>query len=261
MNGEKRDKLQRRGEEAPYEGRYVYCVAESSKLANFGKIGIENNEVYTIPHGRICAVVHNCLLKPYKSKDEEEVKNWVKTHQNVIKKTYELGTVIPLSFDIIIKGSNRGVSDWLKREHKSLMQKINRVKGKQEFGIQIFWDKDIISKKISKNNKEIERLRKMMEGESKGRAYFLKHKLGAAIKGEIEKTGNECFRELYRRIRKHADDIRVGRVEKDKRMLMNLSCLVHKNKVKELGAVLGGINNLEGFSVRFTGPWPPYSFV
>jgi len=28
-----------------------------------------------------------------------------------------------------------------------------------------------------------------------------------------------------------------------------------------LGDELEKINNLKGFSVRFTGPWPPYSFV
>lgn len=254
----------KKGGAAPYEGRYVYCVAESSKPVNFGKTGIEKNEVYTIPYGGICAVVHNCKLEPYKSEDEEEVKDWVKAHQRVIERASELGTIIPLGFDIIIKGSNQGVSDWLKKEHKNLVQKISRLRGRQEFGIQIFWDRNIIGSNISRDNEEIKKLREMMERESKGRAYFLKHKLEAVIKREIEKKGNEYFREFYGRIKKHSDNIGVERMkgaEGDMQMLMNLSCLVHKDRVKQLGAVLGNINNLEGFSVRFTGPWPPYSFV
>lgn len=44
-------------------------------------------------------------------------------------------------------------------------------------------------------------------------------------------------------------------------MLLNLSCLVSKGKVDSLGEELEKINNMEGFSVRFTGPWSPYSFV
>jgi hypothetical protein len=44
-------------------------------------------------------------------------------------------------------------------------------------------------------------------------------------------------------------------------MLLNLSCLVSKDKVDGLGEELEKINNTEGFSVHFTGPWPPYSFV
>lgn len=44
-------------------------------------------------------------------------------------------------------------------------------------------------------------------------------------------------------------------------MLMNLSCLVKKHRVSELGNELEQIQNVDGISVRFSGPWAPYSFV
>jgi len=37
--------------------------------------------------------------------------------------------------------------------------------------------------------------------------------------------------------------------------------LVYTDKYRELGEELDEINKMQGFSVRFTGPWPPYSFV
>ena len=43
-------------------------------------------------------------------------------------------------------------------------------------------------------------------------------------------------------------------------MLLNLSCLMGKGN-PTLGNVLEEIQETEGISVRFTGPWPPYSFV
>ena len=48
---------------------------------------------------------------------------------------------------------------------------------------------------------------------------------------------------------------------KDKKIIAAFSCLVHKEKVKSLGEVLGKINSQEGYAVRFTGPWAPFSFV
>ena len=42
---------------------------------------------------------------------------------------------------------------------------------------------------------------------------------------------------------------------------MNLSCLLTKDGSRELGDELEKIDAMEGFSVRYTGPWPPYSFV
>ncbi|MBU4502841.1 MAG: GvpL/GvpF family gas vesicle protein [Nanoarchaeota archaeon] len=243
------------------QGRYVYCVADSNKQLNFGKIGIESNEVYTIPCQGISAIVHDCKAEPYKSDDKEKVKGWIKAHQNVIDIAIEkLGTVIPLSFDVIIKGDNNKVLDWLKAENEILKKKIEKIKGKQEFGIQILWDKELIGKKIAETNEEIKKLRTEMEESSRGRAYFYKEKIEQILKREMEKEADKIFKEFYNKIKKYADDIKVEKI-KDKDMLMNLSCLVFKDKVKELGAELDKINKTEGFSVKFTGPWPPYSFV
>ncbi len=44
-------------------------------------------------------------------------------------------------------------------------------------------------------------------------------------------------------------------------MVANLSCLVKKNRLPELGETLAIIQQHDGFTVDFTGPWPPYSFV
>ena len=43
-------------------------------------------------------------------------------------------------------------------------------------------------------------------------------------------------------------------------MLLNLSCLMQEGS-GDLGRVLDEIQQTKGISVRFTGPWPPYSFV
>ncbi len=80
----------------------------------------------------------------------------------------------------------------------------------------------------------------------------------------MEKKADECFKEFYNQIRRHVDDLRVEKAKKtdnDLQMLANLSCLMDKDKSTLLGDELEQIDEMEGFSVRFTGPWPPYSFV
>ena len=49
--------------------------------------------------------------------------------------------------------------------------------------------------------------------------------------------------------------------DENKQMLMNLSCLLTKDGSRRLGDELEKIASVEGFFVRYTGPWPPYSFV
>ena len=91
-----------------------------------------------------------------------------------------------------------------------------------------------------------------------------RQRLGNLIKHEMEAKADEYFKEFYNRIRKQTDDIRVEKTkvaEQGWQMIMNLSCLVYRDRHTKLGVELDKINQMEGFSVRFTGPWPPYSFV
>lgn len=252
--------------ETEEQGRYVYCIAKGSEQTSFGKIGLEANEVYGIPSNGLIAVVHNCKAKAYDSKDEGQVKEWIKQHENVIEKAQEkFETIVPLSFDVIIKGkdASKEVANWLQTEKERLERNLEKVKGKQEFGVQIAWDAAIIGEKLSEEKEEIKKLVKEIKNLPKGKAYFIKQKIMKLLKQEMEKLADQKFKQFYSEIKKHSYEIKVEKNKKieGKQMLMNLSCLVEKNKVELLGKELNKINKLTGFSVRFTGPWPPYSFV
>lgn len=259
------------------DGRYLYCIAESGERTNLGKIGLDGKEVYTVPFFDLCAVVHNCPSEPYKSEDNEVVKKWVITHEKVVEVAWEkFGTVLPLGFDTIIKGEENvspeeNIKNWLKQDYVSLKEKIDKIRGKAEYGVQIFWEPKLIADEIAKTNEQIRNLNQDIKSKSKGTAYMLKPKLENLLKKEMEKKVDLCFKEFYARIKKCVFEIRVEKTKKisdfgscgdeKRQMLMNLSCLVAKEKSKELGEELEKINEEERFAVRFTGPWPPYSFV
>lgn len=252
------------------EARYVYCVTDAGEEVNLGEIGIEGDEVYTIPYRDICAVVHRCLAQPYQSNDQEVVKTWVMTHQKVVDAAWEKwDTVLPLSFDTIIgeeaeQSAEQNVKDWLKQEYEEFKRRIEKVRGKAEYGVQVFWEPKVIAQSLTQTSPEIRNLDEEIKTKSKGLAYMYRQKLGNLIKREMETKADECFKDFYSRIRKHTDDVRVEKtkkVEPDRQMIMNLSCLVYRDRYSELGEELDKINRMVGFSVRFTGPWPPYSFV
>jgi hypothetical protein len=252
------------------EGRYLYCVADRGERADLGKIGLDDKEVYTIPFVDLCAVVHNCPSEPYKSEDDEKVKRWVMAHEKVVEVAWErFGTILPVSFDTIIKGEkDRGaeenVKNWLKEDYAHLKQKMDKMRGKAEYGVQIFWNPKFIADEIAKTNEEIKNLNHQIKSKSKGMAYMLKQKLENLLKKEMEKKADSCFKEIYTKIKKCVDETKVEktkRINEKMQMLVNLSCLVDKGKSEELGEELEEINKQEGYTVRFTGPWPPYSFV
>jgi len=252
------------------EARYLYCIADSVEKVIFGNIGIEDSEVYTIPYQDLCAVVHNCLPEPYKSEDNEVMKKWVMAHQKVVDTAWErFGTVLPLGFDTIIKGEEGVVPDenikkWLKDDYENLRQKLAKFKDRAEFGVQVFWDPKIISEWVIETSPEIKKLSEEIKSKSKGLAYMYKQKLENLLKKELEKEADRYFKVFYEQIKRCVDQIKVEKtkkLEEDKQMLLNLSCLLFKGKSKILGEELEKIDHLKGFFVRFTGPWPPYSFV
>ena len=252
------------------KGRYVYCIVENSQKSHLGNIGIDGSRVYTIPYKDISAVVHDSPAKPYESKNNEVVKNWVIAHEKVVERALEkLGTVLPLGFDTIIKTDDEKdpeeiVTDWLRGDYQSLKEKLDKVKGKAEYGIQVSWNTKIISLILTEKDEELKKLSEEIKSKPKGAAYMYKQKLEKLLRGRLEKEAERYFKDFYGRIKECADEIRMEKLKKDeepRQMLMNVSCLADKEDVKVLGDELDKINNMEGFSVRFTGPWPPYSFV
>lgn len=256
---------------AQAKGRYLYGIAAGGETARLGSIGIDGSEVYTISYKELCAIVHNCSLEPYQSNDDETVKNWARAHQNVLDAAKErFDTVIPLGFDTILQpkddstSSDQVVKNWLKEDYDRLLTVMERIKDRNEYGVQIFYDPKVMGEIIVEKSEEVRKLKEEMATKSPGLAYMYKQKLEKAAKAEMERFAEDWFRDFYNRIKKYTDDIMVEKtkkIDKDKAMLINLSCLVAKEKVESLGKELEEINNMEGFSVRFTGPWPPYSFV
>lgn len=249
---------------------YLYGVAESGEKTSLGKIGLAGEEVYTIPFNDLCAVVHTCLPEPYKSEDNEVVKRWVLIHEKVVEIAGErFGTILPVGFDTIIKGqeddtSEENIKKWLKQEYTNLKVKLDKIRGRAEYVVQIFWDPMDIAEEIARTDPEIKSLNLNMQSKSPGMAYMLKHQSEIILKREMEKKAGLCFEDFYVRIKKCVDEIRVEKTkktDKQKQMIMNLSCLVDIRNSKQLGEELEIINDQEGFSVRYTGPWPPYSFV
>jgi len=252
-------------------GRYVYGVAASAKMIRLGPIGIDGSEVSTIPYGGFCAIVHSCPAEPYQSDDQETVGRWVKAHQGVLDAAKkQLGIVVPMGFDTILQATDDAVSadqvvkNWLKEDSGRLESVVAKIEGKDEYGVQISYAPGVVAKHISEESPGIREIREDLASKSPGVAYLYRQKLERAVKAEIERLASDWFDDFYTKVKRHCDDVVVEKTKKADTngvMLLNLSCLVAGEEVSNLGEELEKISRMEGFSVHFSGPWPPYSFV
>ena len=252
--------------------RYLYAIAGSEKIIHLGPVGIEDAPVYTITSNGLSAVVHACSSQPYQSNDPEIARGWLLTHHRVVESIFEqFGDVIPAGFDTIINGEgvlnpDETVQAWLNTEHDALMSKLDRVSGKQEYGVQIFWDPQRIAARIMIENEAIRCLNEEIRSKPEGAAYMYRQKLADMLKNEIEQEADRHFQSFYHLIQPVVDALQIEKIrkiseEEPHQMIMNLSCLLSPENKDRLGQELENIDGMDGFSVKFTGPWPPYSFV
>lgn len=255
------------GNEDGTMGKYIYCVIEGGG-ADIAFTGMEDKRLSTVSHGDLSAVVQNSP-QGLGSKDGGVLRNLIIAHHTVVDAAAKkCGAVLPFCFGNIVTGGACNVPTerielWLGRNYACLKGKLEKVKGKAEYGVQVLWDPRIAAVNLIDETPELKRLDQAARRSSHGTAFLYRERLKIALRRETEALADGRFRAFCERIRNVVDEIKIEGIKKDKgdeRMLMNLSCLARGDNAAELGKLLDDIER-EGFTVLFTGPWPPYSFV
>ena len=248
--------------------RYLYCVVPESKPQVLGSIGIEGQMVYAVACEKLAALVHDCPPQPYQSQDDEIAGAWVLAHHRVVDAAWKRwGTVLPLRFNTIIVAERSGIEAaltiWLRNEYVALQGKLDSLRGKAEYGVQVFWDPQAVSKIMAQTDPEIVRLKEEIAPLPRGAAYMYRQKLERLLRSAVEARAQAEFTELYRAISACAEKVRVEKTKNAEgggQMLLNLYCLVDGGKAGELERVTDAISARDNFRVRLAGPLPPYSF-
>ncbi len=224
--------------------------------------GIGGRRIYPVHHKGISVIVHRGSSRAYLSQDEEEVHRWAKSHLRVVDlcmKHFE--AAVPLVFNTILVGGDAEVRKWLRKEFSNLRRKLHVVQGRFEYGVQVFWDVQMVSRRLMKEGKlkEVDLLRKA-DGEN---SLLLTEDFRRKMERQLRQEGERLFRDVYAQITLISEAARVEPVKATmgEQMLMNFSVLLAKNKQILLGRVLAKIEKALGVRIRLTGPWPPYSFV
>ena len=263
------------GQAAPVaeRGLYVYGVVRGKfemPDGQLGPIGLDQQEVRLVTEGDLCAVVHDCTATPYQSADRQVLEDWILAHQRVaIEAERRFGTVLPMTFNMIVHGPEDTVAEnlraWLAENRARFVDLFTRLDGKAEYGVQILCDRDVVARTLVETDPGLLALRCQIEGEThgKGLKYMLSQKLAKATRAAIEAWAQRTAGDFYEQIRRSVQDLRVTKSSKgkeQKQTLLTLSCLIPRGDTA-LGETLDEVAKTPGITVRFTGPWPAYSFV
>ena len=239
-------------------GRYLYCIVEAAdglELAPSG-VGDEANSVYAVHHGGFAAVVSATPhLRHHPSREN------LLAHERVVEAVMQEHTVIPMSFGTILP-DDADVVALLRGAASALTEALNAVRGRIELGLNAVWDRDRVLSDLEAEHEPIRTLKDSITRERNGSSYFPRVQLGQLVEQALETRANELMWGVYEPLRPLSVSSRAGKLIGDD-MLLNVAFLVDRAREDEFNhAVQRLAARYEHLlSFKYTGPWPPYSFV
>jgi len=239
------------------QGKYVYCIIKTNAPQTFGNIGIggRNDLVHTVPYKEFAAVVSNCPLIIFDPTRENAL-----THEHVNEVVMKNFTVLPMSFGTVFRTED-DIRAFLQGTYQALVEVLDKMEGKIEFGLKVSWDKDAVIRELEGENAEIRRLKEEISSQASG-SYFSKMQLGRVVESALQAKADGYVKDIYEGLRNAAVASRSNKPIGDK-MIMNAAFLVDRDKTKIFDDQISDIARRyeNKLSFLYTGPWPPYNFV
>jgi hypothetical protein len=235
---------------------YLYAVIGDAQGRTYGDFGIDGRKVYSIPVGRVAAVVSDVSgekIRPERSH--------LAAHQEVLKKLMAETTPLPMSFGILADGPE-AVRKMLSRNQQALLEQLRRVAGRVEMGLRVTWDVPNIFEYFVNTHPELRLARDRLLGGHREATQEQRIEVGRTF----DRLLNED-REAY------ADKVegvlapRCIEIERNKcrneREVMNLACLVERAAMPrfESGVFEAAQQFDNNFAFDYNGPWAPHNFV
>jgi hypothetical protein len=241
------------------EGQYVYAIIETDQEIGFGPMGIGegSNEVYTVRHGDVGAVISSSPLAEYPVTRANTM-----AHQKVMEEVMKQYPMLPVRFGTVAEGTDLIKEKVLKGRHEELRETLNYMRDKVELGLKAMWkDMNPVFQEIVDANADIVRLRDRLM-KRRGGVQRDQVRLGEMVKKDLEtRKGRE-----EQAILEPLDRLWVERKQNSPfgdRMITNAAFLVEKDKEKAFDLAVEKMTaQYDGRMVfKYVGPIPPCNFV
>lgn len=254
------------------DGRYLYCVVDttSSEPATLSTTGVDDNPVYVVEADGVGAVVHDCETV-YETEDLEQVKRWLLTHQQVVDAASDaFGTPLPMRFDTVLEGGDASLERWLEDHYEGIRDELASFAGVWEYRINLLWDSAPFEETIADQDDRLRELRQRQQQSGAGKQFLLEKQ----YEQRLQKLKRERRTELTEQLEEVITPVVNDLTEQDtntplhdehssdeKEKIVRFAVLADEDDETALGDRLDTFVEHEGVEIRFTGPWPPYTFA
>jgi Gas vesicle synthesis protein GvpL/GvpF len=260
-------------------GFYVYCIAESvaARQLDAGSFlsAIEDNaKLEWVTANDLAALASEVPLDLYGEEALAEHLSdatWTAVramrHETVVEYVAKRASVVPLRFGTIYL-ERSSIERLLTDKGRELAQIIERLRGREEWGVNVYWDRATLLASITEVSPRLRELARQAEAASPGQAYLIQKKIEALRVDEGKTALNEIIERLEQTLSAHADEakrLRILKVEATEHgeLKGKFAFLVKRSQFEEFRAAaerLAEENVAAGVRLELTGPWPAYNF-
>jgi hypothetical protein len=182
-------------------------------------------------------------------------------HEAVLEQVIDQATIVPLRLCTIFDDAD-GVIRMLEREREALTRALQRLEGRQEWGVKLLVDGDRLAATAAPAGDQA-------QGDG-GAAYLARRRHEREAREAARALAVQIVDDVDGALRVHAvDAVRLPSQNRELSghtgdMVLNAAYLVD---VESVGDLRGCVEELQhrhaelGARLQLTGPWPPYNFV
>jgi hypothetical protein len=242
---------------------YLYAIIPTGSQVIFDEVaGVddEHDEVYTIPHRDLAAVISASSLADYRGLKRDEAARYLVAHQRVVEAVMRAFPLLPVRFGTVLPDEV-----WVRRllaQGEALFRSaLERFADQVQMEVVVLWNLDEVFQEIGQEE-HIAQLKAQVEGRPPEETLIERVAVGQMVQASLERRHASLRDYLIHWLRKVALDLVVNPSMGDS-MVANAALLVDQAGRKALERQLELLDEeFEGhLTFRCVGPLPPYSFA
>lgn len=240
------------------EGKYIYCVIDSSQPRSFGPLGIggRGDELYTVCFSDISAVVSNAPIKKYRVSRENSL-----AHEKAIEKVMTQNAALPVRFATIAEDEEK-VKRILEREHDKFKDMLDSVKNKTELGLKAIFNEMVIYKDILEKYEDIRLLKEKIATLAPEKSQYQRMEIGKMVEEALQREKQIVKADILNTLEPLAVEVKTNDTYGEL-MIVNAAFFVEKEKEADFDQQVQQLYDkyVEKVKFKYVGPLPPFNFV
>jgi hypothetical protein len=242
---------------------YVYAIIPTGSQVIFDEVaGIDDDydEVYTVPHRDLAAVVSASPLADYRGLKRDQAARYLVAHQRVVEAVMQNFPALPVRFGTVLP-DEAGVHRLLEQGETLFRPTLEKFSDLVQMEVVVLWDLQQVFQEIGQEE-HITQLKVQVESRSPEETIIERVAIGQMVQASLERRRASLREYLIHWLKQVSLDLVVNPPMGDS-MVANVALLVDEAGQETLDRRLKMLDEeFESQLVfRCVGPLPPYSFV